>query len=178
MKLCQEERLSSMPAKYPERKLSNSTLKRNDIKEVAPGFFDCHPDNLRNPHMQNSSEHIHDCNHPDGCRKICIQTNFGMVNMNSNSNNTNTSQIDNCGNRNQCWSSLPLISCCLTKWSHLSDSDDHSVARIIDPASIDEGLHLSSLEPHGMYLLTYNHRTQIPSLSRFSSPNSYRPPFP
>ena len=60
--------------------------------------------------MQTNSEHIHECNHPVPCPKICVQTNFGTVNMNSH--NTHSSQMDNCGNRNQCWSLLLLISCC------------------------------------------------------------------
>ena len=70
----------------------------------------------RNPHMQTDSKHIHECNHPDRSPKICFQTNFGTVNVNSH--NTHSFQMDNCGNRNQCWSLLLLISCC----SHSSES--------------------------------------------------------
>ena len=53
--------------------------------------------------MQNNSEHIHDDpNQPIRCPAsgVCIGTNFGVVNMNSH--NMHTSQMDNCGNRNQC----------------------------------------------------------------------------
>ena len=53
----------------------------------------------RNPLMQNNSEHIHDCDDPVHCPGVCIQNNFGMVNLNSH--NSHRSQLDNCGNVNQ-----------------------------------------------------------------------------
>lgn len=131
----------------------------------------------RNALMQNNSEHIrvHDCDNPR-CPGVCIQTNIGMMNINSH--NTNTSRWNNCGNCNhttQCRSFLLLINCCPTNWSHLSDS----VPEITDPASIDEGS--LSLESHGRHLLTYTIAHAIiwiPFFSKFRSRNPYHFPFP
>ena len=121
--------------------------------------------------MQTDSEHIHECNHPDRSPKICFQTNFGTVNVNSH--NTHSFQMDNCGNRSQCWSLLLLISCFFhSSGSHLSDS----VTKINDPSIDEEGSR--SLESQGRYLVTYPVAHAITSLSRFCPRNSYHFPFP